>query len=121
MTGIGKNAFERCPALASVRFVGDAPVMGKELFTTPPENAQVTLPAELEGWVGIGDTWYGMTVIAARADGGPYSEMVDGVTWAFTVSNGMATVAAERSVRPLSHVLSPVISQYLPNSENAKS
>jgi len=94
VTGIGKNAFERCPALASVRFVGDAPVMGKELFTTPPENAQVTLPAELEGWAGIGDTWYGMIVIAAIADGGPYNEMVDGVTWTFTVSNGMATVGS---------------------------
>ena len=94
VTGIGKNAFERCPALASVRFVGDAPVMGKELFTTPPENAQVTLPAELEGWAGIGNAWYGMTVIAAKADGGPYSETVDGVTWAFTVSNGMATVGS---------------------------
>ena len=100
VTGIGKNAFERCPALASVRFVGDAPVMGKELFTTPPENAQVTLPAELEGWAGIGDTWYGMTVIAAKADGGPYSETVNGVAWTFSVSNGMAEVGSKEFATP---------------------
>jgi hypothetical protein len=35
-----------------------------------------------------------MNVIAAKADGGPYRHTVDGVTWAFTVSNGMAKVGS---------------------------
>jgi hypothetical protein len=100
VTGIGKNAFGRCPALASVRFVGDAPVMGKELFTTPPENAQVTIPVELASWSGIGETWYGMTVVAAKADGGPYSETVNGVAWKFSVSNGMAEVGSKEFATP---------------------
>ena len=97
---IGKNAFERCPALASVRFLGDAPVMGNDLFTDPPANAQVTLPAELEGWVGTGETWYGMAVVPAKPDGGPYSETVDGISWTFSVSNGMAVVSRRKSGLP---------------------
>ena len=92
---IGKNAFERCPALASVRFLGDAPAMGKDLFTSPPANAHVTLPAELGGWSGTGDTWYGMAVVAAKPDGGPYGETVDGIAWTFSVSNGMAEVGSK--------------------------
>ena len=93
--GVGKNAFERCSALAAVRFLGDAPAMGCDLFTNPPVNAQVTIPVELEGWAGIGDTWYGMAVVAAKPDGGPYIETVDGVAWTFSVSNGMATVGSK--------------------------
>ena len=100
VSGIGKNAFERCPALASVRFFGDAPVMGANLFTTPPENAQVTIPVELEGWTGIGETWHGMTVVAAKADGGPYSETVNGIAWTFSVSNGMAEVGSKKFATP---------------------
>jgi hypothetical protein len=56
----------------------------------------VTIPVELASWSGVGDTWYGMAVVAAKPDGGPYSQTVDGVTWAFTVSNGMARVGSKK-------------------------
>ena len=63
-------------------------------------NAQVTLPAELESWAGTGETWYGMAVVTAKPDGGPYSETVDGISWTFCVSNGMAVVSSRKFGQP---------------------
>ena len=100
VTSIGEHAFENCPAMNSVRFIGNAPIMGKNLFTCPPEGAQVTLPVELKSWSGTGTEWYGMTVIAAKHDGGPYAESVEGITWEFTVSNGVAAVYSGQFGKP---------------------
>ena len=100
VTTIGEHAFERCSKMASVRFLGEAPIMGESIFTEPPENAQVTLPAELESWAGIETPWYGMKVIAAKPDGGPYQQIIDKTTWTFTVSNGIASVYSGRFATP---------------------
>ncbi len=100
VTSIGEHAFENCPAMTSVRFIGNAPIMGENLFTCPPEGAQVTLPVEHESWSGTGTEWYGMTVIAAKHDGGPYAESVGGITWEFTVSNGVAAVYSGQFGKP---------------------
>lgn len=97
---IGNRAFDICPGLMSVRFYGDAPQMGEKIFTDVPEGAQVTLPVALPGWSGVGDTWYGMKVLAACCDGGPYKETVDGVEWSFTVSQSKATVVGSGFCTP---------------------
>ena len=94
VTSIGDGAFERCPALASVRFIGEAPAMGSYPFGSIPSNGRVTLPVELESWSGVGERWNYMTVVAANAVDGPYRQTVDGVTWTFSISNGLVKVGS---------------------------
>ena len=97
---IGKCAFDRCEILYHVRFMGDAPVMGRSIFTCIHSEAQVTVPTELPGWADVGDTWNDMTVIPAKANGGPYQETVNGIAWSFTVAEGTATVESGRFGAP---------------------
>lgn len=97
VTSIGDHAFYECTNLTHLEFKGNAPVVGENTFEGVPSSCVVKVPQGSTGWgVEIPCTWQGMRIeySTKRPDGGPYTEIVDGIEWMFSVVEGEATISS---------------------------
>jgi hypothetical protein len=58
LSHLGSNAFNRCSALTSITFLGNAPSLGIGVFLSTPATAYI-----YEGATGFGDTFGGLSVV----------------------------------------------------------
>ncbi len=92
---LGDEVFYNCSALTAICFLGDAPEVGMNSFARTIATAYVN--EGTSGWGTIPGTWNGLPTAFAHTDGGPYTEVINGIQWKFSISDGAATILRDVS------------------------
>ena len=99
VTSIETRAFCACPSLAAVSIPSSVTNIGWMAFSGCDELMKVYVARgdteRIKGMLEHSDSGLdldGMAFVEAVDDGGPYTEVVDGIKWAYTVSDGKAQV-----------------------------